>query len=228
MTCIHYSEHVRSYRDGESWTDPSTAVYGEEPAHSLLRIAVDVASLKAESRVIFDQESAQFDVSELVGLMSHIHEVDCRLLDWQHHLPDSWQSYRVLIHGDEGDRPQRKTWDGYVYVHGSIWVSAHVTTFHVLRLHVNALRLRVLRKFGFLDQSFRSTVQCLQQIADMICACVAPAVREVALDSSIPSGLKAEDISGRAVVSLLIELSPKHTRILIVTDESNSTLRCGF
>lgn len=204
MTCIHYSERVRSYRDGESWTDLSTSVYGQEPAHSLMQVAVDVAALKADARAIFDHCSPESETSELVELMSRIHEVDCRLLEWQQNLPESWQSYRVAIDGDEGDRPHRKTWDGYVFVHSNIWVSAHVTTFHVLRLHVNALRLRVLRKFGSGGQCSRTTegcLQCLQQIADTICACVAPAVREVLLNSSIPHGLKAENISGRAVVS---------------------------
>ncbi|KAF2165843.1 hypothetical protein M409DRAFT_24129 [Zasmidium cellare ATCC 36951] len=203
MTCIHYSERVRPYREGESWTELSTAPYGEEPAHSLMRTAIDVAALKASACDMFDKEhSPRPEARELVELMSRIHEIDCRLLQWQQGLPESWQSYHVKIEGDDGDRPHRKTWDGYVYVHRNVWVSAHVTTFHVLRLHVNAMRLRVLRKFGRGSQpspSAEGCLQCLQHIADNICACVAPAVRDVVLKGDIPSGFKADNIGGRAV-----------------------------
>ncbi|KAK4494983.1 hypothetical protein PRZ48_014339 [Zasmidium cellare] len=203
MTCIHYSEHVQPYREGESWTDPPSPSQTEDPAQTLMRIATQVAALKADARAHFADPEMAFDGEHRLDLMSRIDELDSRLLEWQRKLPDAWQSHRVTINEYHGRRADRKTWKGVVYVHKNAHISAHVTTFHVLRLHVSAMRLRVLDSLEMDEKSATSTydcLYCLQQLADIICACVAPAIEDIVPRDKVPSGIKADNIS-RAVSS---------------------------
>lgn len=170
-----------------------------------MKIAMEVAASKAAARALFDLKGSRPTTVEVVELVSQLHGVDCKLLQWQQSLPGSWRSHSVLVEKDDcADRAERKSWDGWVYVHSGVWVSAHVTTFHVLRLHVNAVRLRALQELGNFQresQSVNDCRNCLQHIADAICACVAPAIGDVLSNADLPLGIETSSISGRAIVS---------------------------
>lgn len=170
-----------------------------------MKIATEVAASKAAARALFDLKGSPITTVEVVELLSQLHGVDCKLLQWQQSLPDSWKSHSVLVKEDDcADRANRKSWDEWVYVHSGVWVSAHVTTFHVLRLHANAVRLRVLQELGDAQQgsqSLNDCRNCLQDIADAICACVAPAIGDVLSKADLPLGIETSSISGRAIVS---------------------------
>lgn len=170
-----------------------------------MNIATEVAASKAAARALLDLKGSRPTTTEVVELISQLRGVDCKLLQWQQSLPDFWKSHSVLVKEDDcADRANRKSWDGWVYVHSGVWVSAHVTTFHVLRLHVNAVQLRALQELGTVQQESQSVNDCrncLQHIADAICACVAPAIGDVLSKADLPLGIATSSISGRAIVS---------------------------
>lgn len=170
-----------------------------------MKIATEVAESKAAVRSLFDLKGSRPTNTEVVGLISQLNTVDCKLLQWQQSLPGSWKSHSLMVKEDDWiDRADRKTWDGWVYIHSDVWVSAHVTTYHSLRLHVNAVWLRVLQESGVEQQGSQSVDDCrtcLQYIADDICACVAPAVGDGLSTADLPFGIAINSISGRAIVS---------------------------
>lgn len=203
LTCIHYSEPVQEYRNGESWTQPLCVP--EEPAHTLMKIATEVAESKAAARELFDLKGCRPSNNDIVGLITRLNAVDCELLHWQQSLPGSWKSHSLTVkESDRTERADRDTWDGWVYLHSDVWVSVHVTAFHVLRLHVNAVWLRALQESGIEQEEPQSVNDCrnrLRHIADDICACVAPAIGNILSKPDLPPGIATSSISGRAVVS---------------------------
>lgn len=199
MTCIHYSEHVPPYRDGISWSTP--ILPSPDPASQLVEFAIDVASLKAQSKEVF--ESGRVTPIDLGLLLVSADHLDRALKAWHEALPSGWESHVVTIasNGLSGET-SKKVWKGRIQLYRSIWFGTHCIMLYVLRIHVNAVMLRCLRAKSPSLGSERRCLERLQGLADSICACIAPGIEDIMTDETLPPGFNAKTSGGGAIVSV--------------------------